>query len=185
MDWSADGRFALVAVGSSFSGTWDSLYVVQPDNPGAAPQLLLVRPGSGGDARISPDGRWLAYSEGAYASSHVVVIPFPPGWPAGTAPTARCQASATAAAYPRWTMNGRELVFARYDGTIVAVDAIADGGAFHVGPERELFRAPMRPQTAAFDVSPDGQRFYINALSGDDVSRLAIVTNWTAGLGKK
>jgi Tol biopolymer transport system component len=184
IDWSADGRFALVVAGDAVPGIWDTMLVVEPDNPGPG-QVLLARPGSAGDARLSYDGRWLAYTDGAYMNSHVVVIPFVPGWPAGKAPTGRWQVSTSLAANPRWTANGREIVFARFDGTIVSVDVAAGLAGFQVGTERELFRAPLRPQTGSMDMSPDGQRFYLNALSGDDVSRLAVVTNWAAGLAKK
>jgi Tol biopolymer transport system component len=184
IDWSADGRFALVVKGDVTGVSWDTLLAIQPDVPGSA-QVLLARPGSTGDARVSWDGRWLAYTDGPYMNSHIVVIPFVPGWPAGKAPTGRWQVSTSLGANPRWTANGRELVFARYDGTVVAVDVAPAADGVRVGAERELFRAPLRPATASMDMSPDGQRFYINALSGDDVSRLAIVTNWTAGLAKK
>jgi Tol biopolymer transport system component len=184
VDWSADGRHALVEIGDATSGIWDSLLVVEPDHPGSS-RLLLARPGSSGDARLSYDCRWLAYTEGAYMSSHIVVIPFAPGWPEGRAPTGRWQVSASLGTNPRWSASGREIVFARFDGTVVAVDVQPGPEGLAVGTEHELFRAPLRPQNPSCEVSPDGQRFYINALSGDDVSRLAVVTNWSAGLARK
>jgi hypothetical protein len=76
-------------------------------------------------------------------------------------------------------------VFARFDGTVVSVDVQSGPDGLGVGAEHELFRAPLRPQNPSCEVSPDGQRFYVNALSGDDVSRLAVVTNWSAGLARK
>ncbi len=184
VDWSADGRFALVEIGDAVAGVWDTLLAVEPEHPGPG-QVLLVRPGSTGDARLSYDGRWLAYAEGPSMATHIVVIPFAQGWPGGNAPTGRWQVSTSTGGYPRWSASGREIVFARFDGTIVSVDVEPGADGFHVGAEKELFRAPLRPQTSSLEVSPDAQRFYINALSGDDVSRLAVVTNWKAGLARK
>jgi eukaryotic-like serine/threonine-protein kinase len=183
-DWSRDGRFALVFAGDILSGIWDTLMVVNPED-GRSRQVVVVSPGSFGDARLSPDGRWLAYTEGTYGQTHIIVIPFVPAWPAGKAPTGRWQAGTSGGAYPRWPMSGREIVFARLDGTVVSVEVDPAPEGLRIGGERELFRAALRPQTPGMEVSPDGQRFYVNVLSGDDVSRLALVTNWTAGLAKK
>jgi len=146
---------------------------------------VVAHPGSFGDARLSPDGRWLAYTEGAIGASQNFVIAFPPAWPSGKAPAGRWQLSGPSSALPRWASGGRELVYARGDGMIVSVEVVPGQESVRFGAERELFRVPLRPQTPALEVSPDGQRFFVNALSGDDVSRLAIVTNWTAGLAKK
>ena len=41
------------------------LYVVHPDGP-ADPQVVMASPGSAGDSRLSPDGHWLAYTDGSY-----------------------------------------------------------------------------------------------------------------------
>ncbi len=184
VDWSTDGRFALAMVGDAVSGIWDSLVAVEPDVAGSR-HVLFVRPNSAGDARLSYDGHWLAYTDGSYGVSRIVVIPFAPGWPSGTAPTGRWQVSTSFGTNPRWAASGREIVFARFDGTIVSVDVVPGSEGFQVGTEHELFRAPLRPQTASMEMSADGQRFYINALSGDDVSRLAVVTNWASELAKK
>jgi len=184
VDWSTDGRFALALVGGAVSSIWDTLVVVEPDVAGS-PRVLVARPSSAGDARLSYDGRWLAYTDGSYMASRIVVIPFTSGWPGGKAPAGRWQVSTSLGTNPRWAESGREIVFARFDGTIVSVDVEPGPEGFQVGAEHELFRAPLRPQTASMEMSPDGQRFYINALSGDDASRLAVVTNWASELVKK
>ena len=182
-DWSADGRFVIAAQGNYIGGTWDTLWAIR--YPEGTREFVVAHPGSFGDARLSPDGRWLAYTEGAIGASQNFVIAFPPAWPSGKAPAGRWQLSGPSSALPRWASGGRELVYARGDGMIVSVEVVPGQESVRFGAERELFRVPLRPQTPALEVSPDGQRFFVNALSGDDVSRLAIVTNWTAGLAKK
>ena len=180
IDVSPDGRYALIQSGHALAATWDSLFAYPL--AGGPPRLLVAASNAYGDARVSPDGRWLAYTDGTISAPQVFVTAFAPGWPEAQAPQGRWQVNGAPAAFPRWTSGGRELVFARPDGTIVSVGLDMAGGAVRAAPERELFHAPLRPQTAALDVSADGQRFYVNVLSGDDVSRLAVVTHWTSGL---
>lgn len=115
----------------------------------------------------------------------ITVIAFAPGWPGGQAPAGRWQVSTTPGTCPRWSGDGREIVFPRLDGTIVSVEVEPGPQGLRIGTERELFRVPLRPQTPSMELSHEGQRFYVNVLPGDDVSRLAVVTNWTAGLARK
>jgi Tol biopolymer transport system component len=181
-DWAPNGASIVGFSGDFLSGFWDSLWVMPAR--GGVRQPLVAHGGSDGDGRVSPDGRWLAYTEGPPGASQNLVVAYPPGWPAGAAPEGRWPVSESVCRLPRWAKGGRELIYLRADGTVVSVDVSAGSESVHFGQEHELFRAPVRPTGSVFDVSADGERFYLNALSGDDVSRLAYVTNWTAGLRK-
>jgi hypothetical protein len=58
------------------------------------------------------------------------------------------------------------------------------GATFKVGAVTPLFAPPLRNTSIRFyDVSPDGQRFLINATNEDRAASLmTIVVNWPAAL---
>ena len=60
------------------------------------------------------------------------------------------------------------------------------GAAFHVGAVSELFPIDALPTAArSYDVTPDGQRFLVNARqAGARQAPITVVVNWTVGLPK-
>jgi hypothetical protein len=73
---------------------------------------------------------------------------------------------------------------------MMAVTVHSRNGLFEFDPPKMLFHTrPMRPFSNLYDVSPDGQRFLINAplerttpSSGANNSDIMVVTNWTERL---
>ena len=82
--------------------------------------------------------------------------------------------------------NGREL-FYRSGRKMMAVD-IATQSGFAAGKPRMLFEGDYLPtplQFPNYDVSPDGQRFLINAAPADRNSApVTVIANWSAPLRK-
>ena len=141
-------------------------------------------------ARVSPDGRYLAYatSESGSGSVQIVVQTFP------DPKINRWQITANGGSQPVWKPDGRELYYLAPDGKLMAV-AVKSGPTFEAGQASELFQTPLRrgqqnPFGNHYAVSNDGQRFLIvsgsntSATSGDAIPITAIV-NWTAMLRKK
>ena len=62
----------------------------------------------------------------------------------------------------------------------VAVEASA---SFRAGPPQALFASRLRrTPIAQYDVFPDGERFLMNAIAGEDTApAVQIIENWTAG----
>ncbi|HEX9691950.1 MAG TPA: protein kinase [Gemmatimonadales bacterium] len=102
------------------------------------------------DATFSPDGRWIAHGEGSWSSGNIFVRRVD-----GSGGRLQISAGEGLAADPRWTKNGREIVFRRGDA-VVAVDVDLERG--HVGAETKLFEGPY-PWDRGYDVTPDGTRF--------------------------
>ena len=94
----ADGRIVFAEAGNAGAGRGDaSLWTVQE---GSAPAPKPWTSGDAGEraARLSPDGRWVAYS----SAGQVHVRPFP-------GPGAPRQVSTTRGNEPVWSSDGREL----------------------------------------------------------------------------
>ena len=180
LDWSSDGRRLLFAVGDVQSYAADSLGVLMLD--GSEPPRFFTDPsGRFGYAQFSPDGRWVAYGTSGGGIPQVY-LRATPGVASATGAVGaaddggRVQLSSEGGDIPRWRGDGRELYYARPDGAIVAVELAP--GTMQPGRESVLFRAILRPLCAAFDASPDGQRFVINALASAGAAPIVLVSGW-------
>ena len=69
-------------------------------------------------ARISPDGRWMAYSSNESGRGDVYVTRFPE-------PVGKWQVSTHGGGFPVWRRDGRELFYRGSDGTLMAVPIAA------------------------------------------------------------
>ena len=81
------------------------------------PAPLLVTPSSENRVRISPDGRWIAYTSNESGVFDVFVTRFPqPGqkWPVSIA----------GGQLPTWRRDGRELFYLAPDGSLMAVPIV-------------------------------------------------------------
>jgi serine/threonine-protein kinase len=121
------------------------------------PQPLLTTDADESDAKISPDGQWLAYLSNETGRDELFLRPM--GSHGG-----RKQLSSEGGTAPTWAPNGRELFFVEGD-QLAAVTL--DGQGNPVGRERVLFRAPtfedlqFDSENPIYDVMPDGQHFVL------------------------
>jgi Tol biopolymer transport system component len=138
------------------------------------PQPLLTTDADESDARISPDGRWLAYVSDETGRDEIFVRPM--GSRGG-----RKQLSSEGGTAPIWAPNGRELFFVKGD-RFEAVTLDAEGQP--VGRERVLFRAPtfedlqFDPENPGYDVMPDGQHFVFLLSPRSLPKHYDVVLNW-------
>jgi hypothetical protein len=137
------------------------------------PVPFLVRPFIDVQAKISPDGRWIAYSSNESGRHEVYVQDFPK-------PTAKWRVSTEGGGEPMWRADGKEIFFLS-GRTIMAADVRTDAPAFWTGVPRRLFetnvdRAPVRNR---YVVSPDGQRFLVvGEQQAATDSSITVVVNW-------
>ncbi len=101
-------------------------------------------------ARVSPDGKWVAYVTDASGTSQVVVRPFP-------GPGGVVQVSVSSGTEPVWARDGRRIFYR--DGRYVVAATVSTAGGFSVTGRTNLFpddyvfaQAPH----ANYDVSLDG-----------------------------
>ena len=174
MDWSRDGRYALVT-----SATKPDITLVSVDTGQVAP--LIHTAATEVQPRFSPDGRWIAYVSDESGRWEVFVEPFPVSG-------ARSQVSTTGGSQPIWRDNGAELYFLAPDGKLMSA-AVRTGTTFSSETPRPLFQTRMRPTYAPYpvdyDVAPDGQRFLIRGARPDTGPVISIVANWRELLTQK
>ena len=139
-------------------GTWNSLstaatYEAQP--------------------RLSPDGRWLAFTSNSTGSTEVYVARFPDG-------TGRRRVSSSGGSEPRWRGDGKELFYIAADGQLMAIEAVT-AGEFRASTPRPLFKTHLRRASEGplYDVASDGQRFIlITGAEAGGGSNIEMVLNW-------
>jgi Tol biopolymer transport system component len=150
-DWMRDGSLLV----TEQAGPDRNDILVQPkDGSTARPYAATAADENG--ARISPDGRWVAYTSDESGQKEVYLDSYPH-------PGHRVTVSSGGGVDPVWRGDGRELFYWR-DGALVAVQLGAATGSAppERGKQTVLFRAPYTVGISTmYDVSPDGQRFVI------------------------
>jgi serine/threonine-protein kinase len=165
---SADGR--IVIYQQQAPGTDYDIWVWRPGEPS---RLLLGSPARELGARLSPDGRWLAYYSTESGRHEVYVRPFP------NVDEHRWQVSIDGGWTPIWAPSGRELFF--MNGTaLMSASVETKGTAFAAGRPEMLFSGPFDvTQDMNFDVAPDGAHFVMVEADPDaQPSRINVVFNW-------
>ena len=180
LDWSADGRYVLY----------------QQNNPETRNDLMLA-PASGGaplpylqttaneeDGKISPGGRWIAYTSDESGGREVYVQRFlPPGPAAASEP--RWQISVRGGGKPVWSRDGRELFYIAADRNLMSVKVkSAASGIFESGPPGTLFPARLDASepTQQYAISANGRGFFVLLPVIASPSPLTVVLDWTAVL---
>ncbi len=131
-------------------------------------------------ARLSPDGRWVAFVANTSGVFEVYVQPFP-------GPGRRLQVSTKGGDQPQWRSDGAELFYLALNGKLMAtsIKPAADHQSIDVGPPLPLFVAQVGAAVMGasnYAPSVDGQRFLVNRLLRDaGGTPLRVVLNWSAG----
>jgi Tol biopolymer transport system component len=174
VDWSADGRYILYTSQSPKSGI--DLWVLPlfgDRKPWAVVQTPFADGHAFSGAEFSSDGRWLAYQSNETGQNEIYVQPFP-------GPATKVRISSRGGTNPRWRQDGRELFYTAFDRRVMAVRlSFNDYKLRHEEPVA-LFVIPPPPEPIpTYAVSPDGERFLVNTLVGDN-STITIILNWKA-----
>ena len=168
---SPDGAHLVFVEGSGANGA----LAVMPPAPGAAASPLFARAVWGLGASFSPDGRWLAYDSVESGRAQVSVRPFPGG-------DQRFQLSTDGGEAPVWARDGE--VFYLAGGAIWAVSVAPHGDGLDIAKPVQLFHTGGDTHLAApFDVTPDGQTFYMLRIAGSD--NLSLILHWSGELARR
>jgi Tol biopolymer transport system component len=101
------------------------------------------------DAKLSPDGRYVAFSSAESGRVEVYVQALPPG-------SGKWQISLSGGTQPRWRKDGKELFFVSTDRKLVAATIQGETGAI-AGTPHVLFPLATRVGTdQSYDVRPTG-----------------------------
>ena len=133
-------------------------------------------PASEEDARFSPDGKLVAFVTDETGRGEVVVAPFPSG---PTTPV-----STTGGANPRWSSNGRELLYITPDGELMAVP-VQPGPPVTIGKAARLSaaRAPDG-RWGEFEVMADGRLLAVVRTRVASQQPMTVIVDWPAALSR-
>jgi len=179
IDWSPDGRTLIIHVLHPTSGS--DLLLLDLDSRQVRP--LIQTRFNERYGRVSPNGKWIAYTSDESGREEIYVQPFPT---LGT----RKQISNNGGTQPIWSHTGRELF---YRGTRdVMSSTMTSTLAF--APPRPLFTDRFeRPQPdghITYDVAPNG-RFLMIAVpvrgegSASPQNEIHVVLNWLEELKRR
>lgn len=171
-DWSRDGRYLIE--GMIDPKTSEDIWV-RPLFGDKKPFPYVNTEFREGDAKLSPNGQFLAYRSNESKRGEVYVQTFPEHG-------GKWQVSTGGGGYPVWSRDGRELYFISVDRKLMAVSVGGSGKKFEAGVPKPLFEVQAGGQ---FDVSKDG-RFLIHVPQEEAASNvpLTVFVNWQAGLKK-
>jgi eukaryotic-like serine/threonine-protein kinase len=170
-DWSRHGRILVVVAGRTGFDVWSLDVAAGKAEPYLASRNNEVQ------ARLSPDGRWVAYTSDESGVWETYVQGF--GQTRG-----KWLISSGGGSQPMWRSDGRELFFIGADGRLLAVP-VTTSGTFAHGVASPLFKTStpqiLAPFRTGYAVSPDGQRFLITSLRlNAEPSAITVVLNSTA-----
>jgi Tol biopolymer transport system component len=178
-DWSHDSRFLI------FSDKGDVFALPVAGGPERQPFPIVQTPANEFAGYLSPDSRWIAYLSNESGRNEIYVQGVnldAPGKASG-----KWLVSRGTLGLARWRADGKELVYASADGSIMAVD-IMPGSVFQFSAPHVLFKLPLvflsiaaNPGTLA-DVARDHQRFLLAMPQLDSAAQgLTVVLNAAAG----
>ena len=128
--------------------------------------------------RLSPDGKWLAYSSTESGREEVYVTHFPSG-------EGRWQVSQNGGTFPVWRADSKEIWYLGSDSVLYAGEVSVNGGEFELAPVHPMFQVTYTsPVGTPFDVSPDGQKVVLSAFPESVPTPMVLVTNWTGEVKK-
>jgi Tol biopolymer transport system component len=183
---SPDGRSLLYGTGNTTPQTGNDLWLLPllgdpstGSGQGRKPVPFLKTQFSERFGQFSPDGRWVLYDSNESGRYEVYVAPYP-------GPGGKRQVSTAGGFWPRWRRDGTEIFYRSLDGKLMEAAVNGKSTGFEVGVVKPLFEARFGGTARSqYDVSPDGQRFLINTMSGQaGEAPITVVVNWTAGLNK-
>jgi serine/threonine protein kinase len=132
-------------------------------------------------ARLSPDGKWVAFSTTESGAFQVFVQSFPSG-------TIRVPVSIDGGLQPKWRPDGNELFYLSLNSMLMSVPVTLGNDTIEASRPKPLFDTQIEPTTGTiwhqYDVSPDGQRFLMNVPVIPE-SAVTVVVNWPSLLTRQ
>jgi Tol biopolymer transport system component len=175
-DWSRDGKYLLYSRGTSFGN--DAEVWALPFEGDRKP-IPIVHHGANSFAdagRLSPDGRWLAYSSNESGQPEVYVVPFRGG-------EGKWQVSQNGGDRPTWGKDGKSLYYANPSYTIFAVPVKQLNNTLQFGTAEPIV-SNTSSQVFFYDVSPDDKKILLSVISQQVNQSITVVTNWAEELKK-
>ena len=174
LDWSPDGRMLLY---SSLNSIDTDAWLLPLDGDRKPVPLPATGSRWGVQARISPDGRWLAYASNESGRYEVYVRRYPSG-------DGKWLISQNGGSEPSWRRDGKELYYLAGDASLMAV-AVTPKPTFEPAAPQRLFATKLSTLVNTsitrnqYVASGDGRRFLVNQPVGSP-SSIVVVVDWPA-----
>ena len=167
-DWTADESILVFSRYSRYP-QGEVFYLSRKDVEDGYEEVLFLQ--NAANARLSPDGRYLAYQSGESGRTEIYVRSFPTG-------ANRQRVSLNGGTNVRWRRDGKELFYVE-DDTLMAVP-VTTSPRLRIGEPSGLF--PVHRAVSGqsnYDVTPDGRRFVVPEpiVEGSDL-KIRVVQNW-------
>ncbi|MEO8097976.1 MAG: protein kinase [Acidobacteriota bacterium] len=180
-DWSRDGNFLLANYLDPT--TQEDIYVV-PLTGGKTgdtkPYPYINSKAGEHQPKLSPNGRWLAYTSDETGSAQIFVESFPQKG-------GKWQISVDGGSRPVWSRDGKQLFFVDPQGGKIYATTVAasSAAAFNWSPPKPLFDVQSGPDPSPYDVAPDG-RFLLPQPGNRSATSFSVtlVLDWHAALKK-
>jgi dipeptidyl aminopeptidase/acylaminoacyl peptidase len=168
--WTRDGQ-SLIAFGGRPVQVKMEIMRLQRGKPR---EVIHTEPGAVSSARVSPDGQWLAYDSTATGVFEVYVIPV-------SGQRDRMAVTAAGGTMPRWSPDGRELLFRR-NRAVISVPVKSSGTSIDFGEERKLFEWDTAGEWA---IAPNGDIYSAEPVAGAALqTTIQLKTAWFAELDR-
>ena len=177
-DWSLDGKYLLLTRPTSTGGELVRLALADGRIESIAPSTATAS----SDARLSSDGRWVAYISRETGSNEVHVRSFPDG-------KVTQRITTTGGDAPLWSYDGTELFYRDGEGWVTACRIRTTGSTVETGARERLFRPSLANSWGAtyqHDIDANG-RFFVFRV-GDDAgsfaNSLTVIQNWMKAIAR-
>jgi Tol biopolymer transport system component len=178
-DWSADGRW--IAYVSNTPKTESDLWLIPPAGERKPRAIAATRFREWG-ARFAPNSARVAFVSNESGAPEVYVTSVPESGD-------KTRISIGGGSSPRWRGDGGELFYVSADNQSIMTVPIDWSPTFKAGNPARLVTigadvaARFNTRGAAYDVTPDGERFLVSMPAGQpESSRITVVQNWVASL---
>jgi protease II len=174
-DWSSDGKYICA---TSWGQSFDIVLVDPLDSSDTA--SVLNESYFEVYGQFSPDGRFLLYQSNESGRYEIYVRELGDGH-------GKWQVSSDGGFRPDWRADGKEIFYWDAASRLIAVPVDTEAGRLTFGVPERLFERTVARSTSThrlfYDVSADGQRFYMTVPASDDnQTEFVVVLNWNAEL---
>ena len=173
--WSRDGRFLMYTALDAKTGS--DVWVLPLESRKAFP--ILHNDFNESSGQFSPDMRWVTYVSNESGSEEVYVRAFSPNTPE-SASTGQSIVSKGGGTAPKWRQDGKEIIYFRPDGKLMAV-GITAGSIVQPEAPRELVQLAKGGGPA--DVARDGRILQAVPLDKGEAA-FTVLLDWQAVLKK-
>ena len=157
--------------------------IVAIPSSGTGRETALVAPGSPEaniiDFRLSPDGRWLAYTSSEAGPLQVFLVPYP------NTSAGKWQVSSSGGQFVTWRADSQEIFYFGTDNHLYSVPFDGRQSPPWIGAAQDLFPIPNTAFNGFYEPMPDGKRFLLNRIPEQASTPISILLNWPETVKKK